>query len=382
MITDALLEELRHRGESSDLDYKADRYPFSKATDEEKSELLKDVIALANTHRQGTAYILIGFRERSPHPAEVVGLAAEGAMDDSRIQQFINAKLEPKLRFHYEERLFEGVLIGVISIPKQQRPFYLKKDYGKLTKDTVYVRRGSATGVASPREIAMMGAATADRGDPQFSLQFLTPPDSPLPHEFEKSFLIFTKDLPDYERSGYSGYSSPIDTNKDYWRDAAEYFSIWQRAILVQLASLNESDFSLTDVHLEITCISQSDRSLTLLRSDDMPDEPSTRGLLRIENMRTVMERAQHRMRVDARGREPVVHVAIGTMRPGQSVRLEDDLVILPPGPAGYVLRVRIFSNEFPKPLVLEHPFRVSGAICDASASDLGQLIKDRRVKN
>lgn len=83
MLTDALLEQLRYRGEGSDLDYKAERYPFAKANDDEKSELLKDILALANSHRDGTVYILMGFKEKPPHPAEVVGLSPEGAIDDS-----------------------------------------------------------------------------------------------------------------------------------------------------------------------------------------------------------------------------------------------------------------------------------------------------------
>jgi len=44
MLTDALLEELCYRGEGSDLDYKAGHYPFAKASDEEKSEILKDTL--------------------------------------------------------------------------------------------------------------------------------------------------------------------------------------------------------------------------------------------------------------------------------------------------------------------------------------------------
>lgn len=127
MLTDALLEELRYKGEGSDLDYKAERYAFAKASDEEKSEMLKDILALANTHRDGTAYILIGLKENPPYPAEVVGLSADGAIDDARVQEFVNGKLETKLTFRYEERLFDGRHIAVICIPKQQRPFYLKK---------------------------------------------------------------------------------------------------------------------------------------------------------------------------------------------------------------------------------------------------------------
>ncbi|TIS84591.1 MAG: ATP-binding protein, partial [Mesorhizobium sp.] len=144
MLSEALLEELRFKGEGSDLDYKAERYRFAQASDDDKSAMLKDILAFANAYREGPAYVLLGFKENAPHPAEVTGLPPDGAIDDSRVQQFVNSKLNAKLEFRYEEGLLGDRHIAVISIPKQRRPFYLTRDYGKLTRDTVYVRRGSS----------------------------------------------------------------------------------------------------------------------------------------------------------------------------------------------------------------------------------------------
>lgn len=277
MLTDALIEELRYRGEGSDLDYKAERYPFAKANDSEKSELLKDILALANAHRDGAAYILIGFKEKPPHPAEVVGLSPEGAIDDARLQEFVNGKLETKLEFRYEERLFDGKHIAVISIPKQQRPFYLKKSYGKLSKEEVYVRRGSATAIATPREIAMMGAANTARGEARISLSFQTLENQPLPHTFEREFLIFPKDLPDLEPDRSNIFRLPsLGVNEDYWRDGAYYHSSWRRVIQARLSLENQSEYSLGDVHLEVTCRCPEGESVSLLRADNMPDEPDS----------------------------------------------------------------------------------------------------------
>ena len=50
----------------------------------------------------------------------------------------------------------------MIRIDQQPRPFYLKKDYGKLKKDKVYVRQGSSTDPTKPatlEEVARMGLA-------------------------------------------------------------------------------------------------------------------------------------------------------------------------------------------------------------------------------
>jgi hypothetical protein len=41
------MEQLLHEGESSSLDHKRDQYPFVGATDDDKSELLKDILSLS-----------------------------------------------------------------------------------------------------------------------------------------------------------------------------------------------------------------------------------------------------------------------------------------------------------------------------------------------
>ena len=52
------LTALLHRSESETLDFKSKQYPFS--SDEEKSELLKDVLAFGNAWKDSDGYILIG----------------------------------------------------------------------------------------------------------------------------------------------------------------------------------------------------------------------------------------------------------------------------------------------------------------------------------
>ncbi|TPJ62165.1 ATP-binding protein [Mesorhizobium sp. B2-7-1] len=371
MLTDALLEELRCKGEGSDLDYKGERYPFAKASDEEKSEILKDILALANAHRESAGYILIGFKENPPHPAEVVGLSSEGAIDDSRLQEFVNGKLESKLDFRYEEGLFEGQQIAVISIPKQQRPFYLKRDYGKLTKDVVYIRRGSSTGIASPREVALMGAANMARGEARVLLSFQAPDNQPLPHRFDREFLVFPKKLPDFaeNRNEMFNFPRPL-SNKNYWRDGAYYYSSWRRAIQVRLILTNNSEFSIGDAHLEVICRCPEGESVSLLRVDCMPEVPDTSYLAHVR-----LERANQLMVVDDRGSEPVAHITLGTIRPGQTVRAEEDLAILPSAPGRYLLQTRILANEIPNPLLIEHEFEVVGSVTKVGASDFFALM-------
>ena len=55
-----LLEELLKRQESDDLDFKSQQYNLTDG--HSRSEFIKDIIAMANTPRSGSAYILLGVR--------------------------------------------------------------------------------------------------------------------------------------------------------------------------------------------------------------------------------------------------------------------------------------------------------------------------------
>ena len=52
-----------HQEESATLDFKVQQYSFVSGTPEQKGELLKDILAFANSWRQTDAYILIGVKE-------------------------------------------------------------------------------------------------------------------------------------------------------------------------------------------------------------------------------------------------------------------------------------------------------------------------------
>lgn len=155
-MNDALLESLLREDEGTSLDFKRDQYPFVGVTDDNvKSELLKDILAFANSWKRSDAYILVGVDEVSGGRSNIVGVVAH--LPDASLQEFVNKKIQRPLIFSYEAYPYEGLQIGVIHIPRQERPFYLKSDYGKLKGNTVYIRRGSSTDVASLDEIAKMG---------------------------------------------------------------------------------------------------------------------------------------------------------------------------------------------------------------------------------
>jgi hypothetical protein len=160
-MNDALFERLLYEEESTTLDFKKEQYRFVKAGEEEKSELLKDILGFANAWRRSEAYILIGVEDVRGGRGNVVGISGTDHLDDHALQQFVNNLTNRPVRFHYEAFGFEAKQVGIIRIEEgQARPLYLKTNYGKLKKTEVYVRRGSSTDPtkpAGPDELALMG---------------------------------------------------------------------------------------------------------------------------------------------------------------------------------------------------------------------------------
>ena len=146
------LRELIDMVEGPALDFKREQYRYNKANERDKSKLLKDILAFANTPRYRTAYILIGVAEVKGRQSQVVGV--EEHLDDAILHQFVNSKTNRPAEFTY--RAFPTIdgEIGVISIPIQTGPIYVTRKFGIVEANTVYVRDGSSTRPASPDEIA------------------------------------------------------------------------------------------------------------------------------------------------------------------------------------------------------------------------------------
>ena len=159
-IRSDFIEGLLFADEDASLDFKREQYAFEGADKESKSELLKDVLAFVNAFRRADAYILIGVDETRGGRSTVVGVQEH--LDDAKLQQFVNSKTQLPVTFSYRETSHDGLPVGVIHIPVQTRPVYATANYGKVTKEAVYIRRGSSTGVAKPEEIMRMGAAAVD----------------------------------------------------------------------------------------------------------------------------------------------------------------------------------------------------------------------------
>ena len=158
-LTGENLQSLLNQEEGPALDFKRDQYRFSGESVRDKSELLKDILAFANSERSHSAHILIGVEEANGRGGEVVGV--ESHLDDANLHQFVNEKTNRPVEFTYSAHSLQGRSVGLISVPIQKRPVWAKKRYGVVGAGEVYVRDGSSTRTATPDEIAAMG-----RGNP------------------------------------------------------------------------------------------------------------------------------------------------------------------------------------------------------------------------
>ncbi|MGD9162364.1 MAG: ATP-binding protein, partial [Desulfobacteraceae bacterium] len=266
------------------------QYPFEGASNDDKSELLKDILAFANAWRRSDAYILIGVDEVRGGRSSVVGVTTH--LDDAKLQQFVNSKTQRPIHFSYQQSSLNNKDIGVLHIPPQERPVYLVKGYGKLEKQTVYIRRSSSTDIAAPDEIAKMGQAIVEGLDslPLLELQFF---DSECLTSLGNSIEVETVNLSlpeDFEIPDYGVMRFPagpnlyhtmpsVDKNRDYYRDTAVYLKKTMETSRLDFTVQNAGNVLARDVRIELN-IPDPDRTLVFRDADDMPDEPSTSFLL------------------------------------------------------------------------------------------------------
>ena len=164
------IRELVLEGESNRLDFKRDQYRFVGLSgpdgDKEKAKLLKDVLAFANACRKDPAFILIGVDDSLPRDQSVAGIPIQDAIDDATLQQFVNSKTNKLIPFRaYSVPGPNANVVQVIEIDlcADQRPFYLKKQFGGIAVNEVWYRSGSSNTKATPDDIYRMGLTTLTR---------------------------------------------------------------------------------------------------------------------------------------------------------------------------------------------------------------------------
>jgi len=322
-------EQLLYEEEGNTLDFKIEQYLFSKATDEQKSELLKDILGFANAFRRATAYILVGVEDVRGGRGKIIGISPNDHLQDHALQQFVNNLTNYPVRFQYEAFCFEDKQIGIISIEEQIRPIYLKRDYGKLKKNEVYVRRGSSTDPtkpALPDEIATMRLGSSHE-DALLSVQFCDvetgmPIGSSLDWESEYYEMPSKYRIPDLPSPRNDLWKSNVfdQVNSNFYRELASFECMCRLCQPVRLTVKNAGKAAVKNVHVELTVPNQNE--VIALEKSDLPTRPSEKRFDNTSFLRGI--RSIHKypgdVSIENNSERIIIKIDFGDLQPGRHI--------------------------------------------------------------
>lgn len=374
-----LIESLLYQEESEALDFKLGQYSFERATDEQKSELLKDVLAFANAWRQTDAYILIGVREVRGGRSVVHGIDAKNHLLNRNLQQFVHSKTNRPVDFCYAPVQFEGVQIGVLTIPLQERPLYLTENYGGLKAEVVYIRRKDTTGTATPEEVARMGAAAVLKGaQPVLGMEFadLTEHKKLGTAVTVESRLVRTprrNRIPLYGPAPETAFGISIPRidmqNRNYYRDLAIY--IQERSLLYALGIAVTNASGTVAEEVWVTLDLDSAAGLVVHGESGLPAEPSP---LNMPDIRPANFPGRPHLQVGRYGDKYEVRVPIGTVQPGTTQWSPESFYIGAPDPITVVPRIQISASNLRAPVTLSGEIRIAVTPVQMSVVDITSL--------
>lgn len=141
---------IKNETENTTLDFKREQYLKPKYSD-----LIKDVISMANTPIGKKKYIVVGVKETSSGYKEYFPINKKEFVDKATYQQIIRENIEPYIEIDYYSFNLDENLLGIIEIDNCDNPPYmLKKDFGdKLKKGDMFIRKGSQQDKITRRDL-------------------------------------------------------------------------------------------------------------------------------------------------------------------------------------------------------------------------------------
>lgn len=354
------LRPLLAEGENARLEYRSRQYAFENATDDQRSELLKDILALANTWRHTDAFVLLGV-EASEKPAKVTGI--DGHLDEAAIQEFVNSLTNRPIQFEYGEFNLDGATIAAIRVPVQAwtRPLFVRQRFGRVLANTVYLRSGRATVIADPDEIHRMGFAARNEALPSFSLEFADlDRRSRLGHSLELRRRVLAR-LPDDRIPTLTESEALADImvasatfdgelNAHYWRDMRDFVFFREALSNVGFAVANRSRSLALGVRAVLTL--PREKGIFLLRNP--PDRPARRDACAWLTPRlSAITGLPRDVDFDERDHEWQIDIDFGDIAPGANMWTRDELLIGSEDEREIELRGVIYGHNF-EPIPVE----------------------------
>lgn len=154
-----LIASLLQRPEGETLDFKATGYGFPRDSSasgapkhERKRNFVKDLASLANTPRSEAAHLVLGVKKEPDGTTKLWGLEGHDRdVDDANLQSIAQSLLSRCPRFLYETVEYQGVLLGLVTIPPDMDAPCMPKmtiDDG-FRENVIYFRRGSQNATAA-----------------------------------------------------------------------------------------------------------------------------------------------------------------------------------------------------------------------------------------
>ncbi|WP_052321210.1 AlbA family DNA-binding domain-containing protein [Pseudomonas fluorescens] len=353
MDDESLIERLLYSGEGVTLDYKVQQYPHDGASNDDKSELLKDILAFSNAWRDETAYILIGVSNDTQDLVEL-----DKDLDDSRLQQFINGKTNVPVHFSYRSLTYLGVKLGLYTIPVQDRPIYAKQQYGKVSPDVVYVRRGSATAIAKPDEIARMGAAVREKTfAPKLQVQLVELDENATPvTSIDVAYKNYQlESYPEYidRKSNTFGIPALTQANSSYFRELAKYTKFKNSTFAFRFEISNLGDHFADDVRIQISA--PSSPGFEFLTETQLPSKPNKT----IDLFGHIHRKIQKLSNIEITSERNTVAATfpVGKIQSGETLYTEV-AYFTQPSERLQSFKIRVFSDQLRGPIEFEIPTR------------------------
>ena len=328
-MNNELFAELLRRGEGIDVDYKSKQYRFigEKGPDAEKvkSKLLKDVLAFANAERTRNAFILVGVKDEDGE-CEVVGINPSDAIDDAKIQEFVESKANKPVPLRCYSHEHEGKHVWVIEVIGGDPPYFVPKDdYGEVRNRIAYTRRGSKNVPLSPDDLIAIGRRQVRTEVEVVSLSLrLEKPGTETPEELveiKSRWVEYPTRIPDYTTDIWTDDGSPlgnirympaIGKSRSFLRDVAEFIQVQQFFTASRLCVRNTGMAGAIGVVVTLTY----DKNLWVMPEKEYPNEPSDSV---VGNITPIADQLRASNVTGDPDRREIV-VTIGDVNPGLSI--------------------------------------------------------------
>ena len=248
MLTPEDIHEFCRRSESVSLEFKAKQYHFGrKCAEDERAELLKDVLGMANADRNEVGYILIGIKEDENKHGKILGIPTGTAIDGADLWEFVNSRTNCKIPLRVGTVLVDEKLVQVIAVDPctENRPYFIANGFGRLSNHHVPVRHDARVEMASAGEILEF----ANKIKPAIDVKLLSV------YRVESGCPLLSFDL------RFQGVDSKMvpQTKLTLMRDVL-------RTVIVNLKLSNVSDFAIKDVKCQVDL----DADMNVVLSDTM----------------------------------------------------------------------------------------------------------------